>query len=87
MTVPTNITELPMGHTKQESLLKCKGKKHLISLELIQNVFKTVMGLFDDRQVQDLSHWIHYWGYYTCMTHFAITQRMSTSVKNTNGMV
>ena len=51
MTVPTNIPETPMGHTEQESLLKSKGKKHLISLELIQHVFKTVMGLFDDKQV------------------------------------
>ena len=64
MTVPTNITEPPMRHTEQESLLKSKGKKHIISLELIQHVFKTVMGLFDDKQVEDLSHWIHYRGSY-----------------------
>ena len=60
MTVPTNIPETPMGHTEQESLLKSKGKKHLIPLELMQHVFKTVMGLFDDEQVESLSHWIHY---------------------------
>ena len=64
MTVPTNITETPMGHTEQESLLKSKGKKHLISLELIQHVFKTVMGFFDYKQVEDLSYWIHFRGYY-----------------------
>ena len=64
MTVPTNIPETPMRHTKQESLLESKGKKHLISLDLIQHVFKTVMGLFDDKHVEDLSHWIHYRGYY-----------------------
>ena len=52
MTVPTNITEPPMGHTKQESHLKSKEKKPLISLDLIQHVFKTVMGLFDDKQVE-----------------------------------
>ena len=90
MTVPTNIPETPMGHTEQESLLKSKGKKHLIPLELIQHVFKAVMGLIDDEQEQSLSHWIHYRRYYklmTCMTHFAITQSVSTSVRNTNGMV
>ena len=91
MIVPTNITEPPMRHTKQESLLESKGKKHLISLELIKHVFKTVMGLFDDKQVEDLSHWIHYREYYNflmaCMTHFTITQRVSTDVKNINGRV
>ena len=58
MTVPTNIPETLMGQTEQESLLKYKGKKHLISLELIQHVFKTVVGLFDDEhdeQVESLS--------------------------------
>ena len=59
MTVPTNIPETPMGHTKQESLLESKRKKHLISLELIQHIFKTVMGLFDHEQVEALYHWIH----------------------------
>ena len=49
------ITEPPMGHTQQESLLESK-EKHLISLELIQHVFKTVMGLFDDKQVDHLIH-------------------------------
>ena len=53
-----------MGHTKQQSLLESKRKKHLISLEFIQHVFKTVMGLFDDEQEEDLSHWIHYRGHY-----------------------
>ena len=59
-------------------------------MDLIQHVFKTVMGLFDDKQVEKLSHWIQYRGYYNfddIMTHFAITQRMSTSLKTTNGMV
>ena len=50
MTLPTNITEPPMGHTKKESLLESKEKKHHISLELIKHVFKTVMGLFDDNK-------------------------------------
>ena len=53
-----------MGHIKQESLFESKGKKHLISLELIQHVFKTVMGLFDDEQVEALSHWIDYREHY-----------------------
>ena len=64
MTVPANIPETPMGHTKQESLLESKGKDNLISLEHIQHVFKTVMGLCADKQVESLSHWIHYRGYY-----------------------
>ena len=53
-----------MGHTEQESILESKGNKHLISPGLIQHVFKTVMGFFDGKQVEDLSHWIHYRGYY-----------------------
>ena len=64
MTVPTNIPETSMGHTKQESLLESKGKQHLISLELIQHVFKTVTGLFDDEHVESLSHWRHYESYF-----------------------
>ena len=58
MTVPTNITEPPMGHTEQESHLKSKGKKPFISMDLIQYVFQTVMGLFNDEQLEKLSHWI-----------------------------
>ena len=64
MTVPTNVLETPMGHTKQESLLESKGRKHRISLKIIQHVFKTDMGLFDDKQVEDLSHWIHNRGHF-----------------------
>ena len=64
MTVSTNIPETPMAHTEKESILKSMGKKHHIPLELIQHVFKTVMGLFDDKQGEDLSHWIHYREYY-----------------------
>ena len=48
MTVPTNILETPMGHTEQESYLKSKGKQPFISMDLIQHVFQTVMGLFAD---------------------------------------
>ena len=33
-------------------------------MDLIQHVFKIVMGLFDDKQVEKLSHWIHYRGHY-----------------------
>ena len=64
MTVCTNIPETGMGHTEQESLFNSKGKKHHISLELIQHVFKIVMGPFDDEQVEALSHWIHYREHY-----------------------
>ena len=90
MTVPTNITETPMGHTEQESLLKFKGKKHLVSLELIQHVFKTIVGLFGDDEVEALSHWIHYreqCNFGDMYDTFATAQSMSTSVKNTIGMV
>ena len=64
MTVPTNITEPPMGHTKQELHLESKGNEPLISVDLIQHVFQTVMGLFDDKQVEKLSDWIQYRGYH-----------------------
>ena len=56
MTVPTNIPETPMGHTEQESLLKYKGKKHLIS----PGSHPTCLQDFGDEQVESLSHWIHY---------------------------
>ena len=90
MTVPTNITEPPMGHTEQESHPKSKGKEPLISMDFIQHVFQTVLGLFDDKQVEKLSHWIQYSDItilMTCMMHFAMTQRSSTSLKTSNGMV
>ena len=90
MTVPTNITEPPMGHTEQESHLKSRGKKLFISMDLIHHVFQTFMGLFNDDQLEKLSHWIQYKGYEsltTCMMIFTITQRMSKSLKILNGMV
>ena len=65
MTVPTNITEPPMGHTEQESHLESKGEEHFIPMHLIQHVFQTVMGLFNDGQFEKLSHWIQFRGYGT----------------------
>ena len=65
MTVPTNIPETPMVHTKHESLHGSKGKKHAIPMDLIQHVFKTVLGMWNNDHIESLSHWVHYGGYFS----------------------
>ena len=52
MTVPTNIPETPMVHTKHESLHGSKGT----NIEIFQHVLKTVMGIMDDEQIELFSH-------------------------------
>ena len=52
-----------MGHTKQESHLESKGKKHPIPMDLIQHVFQIVMGLLNHGQLEKLSHWKQSRGY------------------------
>ena len=77
MTVPTNITDPPMGHTEQESHLESKEEEHFIPMHLIQHVFQTVMGLCIDGQLESYPT-----GYnsgnmellMTCMMIFTITQ-------------
>ena len=63
MTVPTNIPETPMVHTEHKSLCGSKGKKHAIPMELTQHVFETVFSMWDDDQIESISHWVHYRGY------------------------
>ena len=90
MTVPTSIIEPPMGHTEQEPHLKSKSRKLLISMDLIQHVFQTVMGLTIDEQLEQLSYWIEYRDITVLMPFmivFVIIQRMSMSMKMSNGMV
>ena len=54
-----------MGPTEQESHLESKGKKVFIPVDLIQHIFQTVMGLFNDEQLENLYHWIQFRGYET----------------------
>ena len=56
MTVPTNISEPPMAHTEQNSLHRSKGKKHPIPMELNHQVFDTVVGIFENDQLEDDLH-------------------------------
>ena len=63
MTVPTNISEPPMVHTKQKSLCGSKGKRHSIATELYHYVFDTVLGIFEDDQLEDTYNWISYRGF------------------------
>ena len=63
MTVPTNISEPPMAHAEQNFLHRSKGKKHPIPMELYHHVFDTVMGIFEDDQLEDIYNWISYRGF------------------------
>ena len=63
MTVPTNIPETPMVHTKHKSIHGSKGMKHSIPMEVLQHVLKTVLGARDDDQINSFSHWVSYRGY------------------------
>ena len=65
MTVPTNIPETPMVHTKHKSLHRSKGTNISIPMEILQHVLKTVMGIMDDEQIESFSHWMYYRGFYT----------------------
>ena len=65
MTVPTNISETPMVHTKHKSLHRSKGMNISIPMEICQHVLKTVMGIMDDEQIESISHWMFYRGFYT----------------------
>ena len=56
MTVPANIPDTPMVHTKHESLLRSKGMKPPIPMEILQHVLKTVLGIMDDDQIESFSH-------------------------------
>ena len=64
MTVPTNIPETPMFHTKHKSLHGSKGMKHSIPMEVLQCVLKTVLGIRNDDQIDSFSHWVSYRGYH-----------------------
>ena len=90
MTVSTNITDQPMRHTDQESHLESKGEKCFIPMDLIQHVFQTVMVLFNDEQLEKLSHWIHFRGYETfddMYDDFRHNPEDVHSMKILNGMV
>ena len=63
MTVPTNISEPPMAHTKQKSLCGSKGKKHSFPMELYHHVFDTIVCITADDQLESLCHWISYRGF------------------------
>ena len=65
MTVPTSIIEPPIRRMEQEPHLESKSRKLLISMDLIQHVFQTVMGLTIDEQLDWLSYWIEYRGYHS----------------------
>ena len=60
MTVPTYICEPPNAHTKQKSFHRSKGKNHPIPMELYHHVFDTVLGIFEDDQLESIYNWISY---------------------------
>ena len=64
VTVPTNIPDTPMIHTKHKSLHRSKGTKTPIPMEILQHVIKTVLGIMDDDQIESFSHWVSSIGYY-----------------------
>ena len=63
MTIPNNFPETCMVYTEHDSLHGSKGKKCTIPMELIQHVFKTVLGMWNDEQIESFSHQVHYRGY------------------------
>ena len=63
MTVPSNISEPPMAHTKQKSLQRSKGKKHSFPMELNHHVFEKIMCITADDQLEILYNWISYRGF------------------------
>ena len=63
MTVPTNSSEPPMAHTKQKSLHRSKGKQHPIPMELYQHVSYTVLGIWQDEQLESICYWVSYRGF------------------------
>ena len=65
MTVPTNIPETPIVHIEHESLNRSKGMKPPIHMEILQHVLKTGLGIMDDDQIECLSHWVLYKGYFS----------------------
>ena len=55
MTVPTNIPETAMVHTKHKSLHRFKCMNTSIPMEILQHILKTVMGIMDDDQIESFS--------------------------------
>ena len=60
MTVPTNISEPPVAHTEQNPFMDPRVKKHPIPMELYHHVFDTVLGIFEDDQLESIYNWISY---------------------------
>ena len=63
MTVPTNIPEAPIVHTKHESFQGSKGKTISIATEVLQHVLKTIMNIQDDEEVESFTHWMSFRGF------------------------
>ena len=63
MTVPTNISEPPMAHTKQKPFMDPRVKKHPIAMELYQHVFDTVLGICHDDQLETVYNRVSYRGF------------------------
>ena len=61
MSTPTNIPELPMGGTEQDSYPKSKEKFHL----QLQDIFQTIMRLTGSDQFDQLCQWMEYNQYLT----------------------
>ena len=63
MTVPTNISDTPMAHTNNESLLESKRDSSTSnSIAVYQHVLKTVMDIQNEDEIQSFSKWMIYRG-------------------------
>ena len=58
---PTNITETPMGETKQESYFESKEKFQ----QQLQDIFQTTLRLTRPDQFDQLCQWMEYKQYLT----------------------
>ena len=61
MSTPTNISETPMGETKQDSFFKSKEKFQ----QQLQDIFQTILRLTGAGQFDQLCQWIKYNQYLT----------------------
>ena len=64
MTIPTNIPETPLVHTKPKSSQGSKGKKISIPKEVFQHVLKKIMDIQDDEEVESFYQWMSFRGFH-----------------------
>ena len=61
MSTPTNIPEIPMGETEQDSFFGTKVKFH----QQLQDIFQTILRLTGPDHFDQLCQWMEYKQYYT----------------------